>query len=295
MENKVSIDGIWYELNEETKTVAVIGYSYGEIGKELVIPTIVTSGSEKYNVTRIGDGEDYHFPDRNRFCYYGVTSITIPESVTSIGNDAFKDCTSLTTIIIPKSVTNIGNRVFWGCSNLTSIVVAKENTKYDSRNGCNAIIETSTNTLVCGCKATIIPESVTSIGDGAFGKSSLTTITIPKNVTNIGIGIFVNCSNLTSIVVAKSNTKYDSRNNCNAIIETSTNTLVCGCATTIISKGITNIGDFAFWGCSPTTITIPKSVTNIGNRAFGGAVTLLVLLSLRKILNMTLEMVVMQL
>ena len=224
----------------------------------------------------------------------GLTSITIGNSVTSIGNCAFDDCSGLTSIKIPNSVTSIGRSAFSGCSGLTSIIVDKKNPKYDSRNNCNAIIETRTNELIVGCKNTVIPGNVTSIGKSAFwGCSGLTSITIPNSVTSIGViafeycsgltsitipnsvtsigeGAFSRCSGLTSIIVDKNNPKYDSRNNCNAIIETRTNELIVGCKNTVIPGNVTSIGS-AFFGCSGlTSITIPNSVTSIGTSAFYG-------------------------
>ena len=143
----------------------------------------------------------------------------------------------MTSITIPSSVTSIGNRAFEGCSSLTSIT---------------------------------IPNSVTSIGDHAFnGCSSLTSITIPNSVTSIGEGAFRGCSGLKSMVVESGNMVYDSRENCNAIIETATNTLIAGCQNTIIPNSVTSIGEWAFLKCtSLTSITIPNSVTSIGEAAF---------------------------
>ena len=225
----------------------------------------------------------------------GLTSITIPDSVTIIGEYAFFSCTSLTSITIPDSVTSIGRGVFSGCTGLTSIAVDENNTVYDSRNNCNAIIETATNTLIFGCKNTDIPNGVTSIGNDAFGGYSgltnvtipdsvmiigeyafsgcigLTSITIPDSVTSIGESAFFCCTGLTSIAVDENNTVYDSRNNCNAIIETATNTLIFGCKNTDIPNGVTSIGNDAFGDCSGlTNVIIPDSVTSIGDRAFSG-------------------------
>ena len=97
-----------------------------------------------------------------------LKNIVIPDSVTTIGDNAFRGCENLTSIVIPDSVTSIEYQAFRNCSSLTGIVVEEENPRYDSRNNCNAIIETATNTLVCGCSTTIIPDSVTTIGCEAF-------------------------------------------------------------------------------------------------------------------------------
>ena len=266
-----------------------------------------------------------------------LTSITIPNSVTSIGFGAFDRC-SLISITIPNSVTSIGEIAFRASEFLESIFVESGNTTYDSRENCNAIIETATNTLILGCQNTVIPNSVTSVGDYAFrncssmtsieipnsvtsiGKnafsdcsslasiiipnsvesigyrafyscSSLTSITVPNSVTSIGNSAFLDCSNLTvitipnsvtsieervfsycksieSIVVESGNTTYDSRNNCNAIIETATNTLISGCQNTIIPNSVTSIGNSAFEGCKFTSITIPNNVISIVDWSF---------------------------
>ena len=178
--------------------------------KEFIIPDSVTS---------IGNG-----------VFWGctsMTSVTIPNSVTRIGEDAFWGCDGLTSVTIPNSVTRIGEDVFRGCSGLTSIVVESGNTAYDSRNGCNAIIETATNTLVVGCQSTIIPNSVMSIGSSAFAYcSSLTSVTIPNSVTSIGSSAFYGCSSLNSVTIPNS---------------------------------VTSIGDYAFFWCSDLKyVTISK-------------------------------------
>ena len=132
----------------------------------------------------------------------GCQNTVIPNSVTSIGSNAFHSCTGLTSIIIPNSVTSISASAFEGCSGLSSIVVESGNATYDSRDNCNAVIETATNTLVLGCKNTVIPNTVTSIDYGAFdGCTSLTSITIPNTVTSINKCAFYECAGLTSMSI----------------------------------------------------------------------------------------------
>ncbi|MCR5850388.1 MAG: leucine-rich repeat domain-containing protein [Bacteroidaceae bacterium] len=150
--------------------------------------------------------------------FKGNTSITSFNELqyftglTSIGGWAFYYCSGLTSITIPNNVTDIGWNVFGYCSSLISIKVEEGNTTYDSRDGCNAIIETVTNTLITGCQNTVIPNSVTSIGIYAFwGCSSLTSINIPNSVTSIGEGAFSGCSKLTSITIPESVTSIGSQ------------------------------------------------------------------------------------
>ena len=225
-----TVDGVRYSVNNDNTTVTVAGYlSDSKPTGDLNIPESVTYGGISYPVISIGDGAFNN-------CI-GLTSVTIPNSVTSIGHYAFNGCSGLTSVSIPNSVTSIGVGAFSGCSGLTSVT---------------------------------IPNAVTSIGESVFSYcSGLTSVTIPNSVTSIDDGAFGGCSALTSIKVESGNSVYDSRENCNAIIKTATNTLITGCKNTIIPNSVISIGDYAFSACSGlTSVTIPNSVTSIGYYAF---------------------------
>lgn len=195
----------------------------------------------------------------------GKGIITFDDDITVIGASAFTSCAGLTSIIIPETVTIIKQEAFHQCYSLKEIKLPNSVTSIES-----LAFATS------GLRNITIPESVTSIGSNAFmGSSALSSIYIPASVTSIELGAFAGCRALTSITVDENNLTYDSRNNCNGIIQTSTNTLLLGCLNTVIPASVTKIGIAAFNGCSLlTNITIPENVTSIEPYSFMGCTSL---------------------
>lgn len=189
-----------------------------------------------------------------------ITYEGVDYTVTSIAARAFSGCKALTSVVIPSSVTAIAPLVFDNCFNLASIKVENGNTVYDSRENCNAIIETNTNILVAGCQNSEIPNTVTEIGESAFYRCFyLNSIVIPNSVTTIGVAAFYGCS-LTEVDIPHSVTTIGDYafTNCTSL------------TSVIIPNSVTSIGVYAFGFCmSMTTVVIPGSVTSIGATAFG--------------------------
>ncbi len=233
----------------------------------------------------------------------GLVSVTIPKKVERIeyrafsgcsglksavvnasyvGEEVFRDCVNLASLTIGEDVKYMSYSAFLNCRNMETIVVDPANTEFDSRDNCNAIIKTSTGIMMFGCKNTVIPSTIGTLSTTAFHNCvGLTSIVIPKNVTNIyrisldaawsgmSSGLFYGCTNLEKIVVEEGNPKFDSRDGCNAIIETGKNQLLAGCKSTVIPDNVVAIGENAFHGCSSlTSIRIPDGVETIGSHAF---------------------------
>lgn len=216
-----------------------------------------------------------------------LTSMSLPSTLTTLDDEVFGEDWALPSLTIPAAVTSIGYGLTDGCVGLEEIVVEEGNTKYDSRNDCNAIIKTNTNTLIAGCKKTKIPNNVTTIAEWAFsGMRTMEAMKIPNSVTKLERYSFQYCQSMTDLVLPSSvtsidpsafagcvfntitvnpgNPKYDSRDNCNGIIETATNILVKGSNSTVLPDEVAVIGDGALWSCWDLKyLNIPATITRI--------------------------------
>ena len=277
---EVEIDGMKFDLETIEKQATVIAKSSGEYSGEVVIPESVVYEGTVYSVTGIGGA----FSGCS-----GLTSVTIPNSVTSIWDCAFEDCSGLTSVTIPNSVTSIGVSAFRGCSGLTSVTIGNSVTSI----GVSAFYGCS------GLTSVTIPNSVTSIGGEAFrGCSGLTSVTIPNSVTSIGDCAFEDCSGLTSVTIPNSVTSIGEYAfyYCRALTSVHISDIAAWCnidfvnsfsnplgfahhlylngeevKELVIPNGVTSIREFAFSYCYAfTSVTIPNSVTSIGESAFVG-------------------------
>jgi hypothetical protein len=266
------------------------------------IPSSVTSIGRNafyrcYELSQINFPEGLKSIGDNAFeSCYALQDIPLPSQLTKLGNYAFYYCSKITNVTIPASVTSIGRNPFRGCYNITRLIVASDNPIYDSRDNSNTIIKTSSNALITGCRTTFIPQSVRSInsyafegclglkniilpeglvtiGESAFSRcTSLESIHIPSTVTSIGYRALSNTPQLASITVEEGNVWYDSRENCNAIIDKTNNSLIAGCKNSTVPEGIVRIGSYAFQQCTGlSSITLPSTLKTISNDAFASS------------------------
>ena len=274
---KFTVDGLKYITDSNNPSnVSVTGAADETMAGALTIPSTVTYDGKTYNVTTIGYGAF-------AWCE-NITSVTISEGVTTIENDAFGNCEKLESVSIPASVTSVGEYLFLHSDALKTITVADDNTVYDSREGCNAIIETSTNTLVRACNTTVIPSSVTAIGQRAFfSLGGLTSITIPNHVTTIDYGAFYGCKNLVSVTIGDRVTDipwscFSECKNLETItlgngVQSIGNSAFNNCSKleTInfaVDSHLTFIDGYAFYNCGLKSVTLPNSVTTLGETIF---------------------------
>lgn len=328
------VDGIYYNYNDDGISVIVtakdVNYSWLVYKDVVSVPEQVTYGGMTYTVTGVDDKAFYSCQSLkgvelpSSITVIGVNafascpklqSVNLPSALTAIGDSAFLNDRSLSVVALGPNVTFIGRNAYTGCSGMVDISVDPGNPAYDSRESCNAIIQSSTSTLLYGCKNTTIPSTVTAIGDNAFlfgtapsslvipgtiksiGDdafmycSGLTDVTLTDGVERLGARAFSHCTSLMSmsfpaslsfigaeafsgcwslieIVVDEANPTYDSRGGCNALIESATGTLMLGCQNTVMPQGITAIGPSSFAWSRITAVNIPEGVTTIGDYAF---------------------------
>ena len=275
-------NGIFYNVTSHAaRTVEVTfkgnshdEYQYEYNAGEITIPPTVTNNGREFKVTAIA-GKTFMNPY--------ISNVKIPCGVTTLADSALYGCLLNDTVRIPKSVTSIGEVAIYPMCYIKGYVVEGENPVYDSRNGCNALIETATNTLVAGCANTVIPAGITAVAANAFmGVDELAAIDIPASVQSIGENAFVRCG-IKEIVLPDGITELQQytfqycTNLCKIALPESLTTIGlaalshCAFVELAIPDGVTTIGQYAF-DCNKMLekVVIGKGVRSIGDFAFDG-------------------------
>lgn len=253
----VEIDGIMYNINAKTGLTEVVANPSHQYKGDIVIPETITYEDKEYTVTAIGESA---FFQRN------ITSITFPNSITSVGRAAFYCCSLLDSVVLPEKVTVIGDMLFANCTSLRRVVIPEGLTLIDNSafNSCHSL------------DSLIIPNSVTRIEDWAFaGCKGLTYVEMSRGLTYVGRGAFGDCGALKTVIIPDlSSWSMINFGDYNSNPLTTTKTLKINneeIRDLVIPDDVTYIGDYAFRGCtSITSVTMGENVTKIGTSAFYG-------------------------
>lgn len=251
--------GFFYNYSS-LKTIRIPG-SVTTIGKGAFYGCSSLEEVEFDNVDRItfGDKGDKVFYDCS-----SLKSIELPNQMTAIGNSFFEGCSSLKSVTIPNTVKSIGDCAFLGCASLETIKIPNSVTSMGNEPfaGCTSL------------KAFVVPDSIRKLTPNFFRQcSGLEYVFVSRSVERIYETAFYRCPNIKRVVVDSCNQKYDSRDNCNAIIETATNNLLLGFSTTKIPNTVRSIGDGAFLQCTGLkAISFPNLLRSIGAGAFSSCI-----------------------
>lgn len=304
------VDGIFYNILESNSEVEVTDSYYNTYGNPwggpaIQIPETVEYMKRTFTVTAIGKEAFMCVNGRHNTCagvylpktikrigekaFYSfyLYDIDLPDGLESIGEQAFVD-TKLTSITIPSSVKEIGIGAFRGIVSLANIQVEGDNAIYDSRDNCNAIIETNTNTIIAGCANTMVPSNIKHLADWAFAHSQFEEVSLPNGIESIGASCFSNCDKLKHLDIPSSVTSIgeDAFFACKRI-----ESIMLPLDITKINKGtfefceqlksieipisVRSLGKVCFDGCiSLQEIVIPDGVESIGERVFAGCTNL---------------------
>ena len=257
----IEVDDIYYNiLNSNQVEVTYLNswdVSHYPGLKSLTLPESILHDATYYQVVGIGS-------NAFRSCD-SLQSVVLPSTLRYIGDEAFYNCSLLDSVLIPRSVDSIGVRIFAKCVSLTSLSVAEGNTRYDSRNSSNVIVETASNTLIAGCQTSVIPRSIEHIADWAFwGCNHLNSLNIPSNVQSIGNNSFLDCDSITSIL-------WNAKDYPDVLTEENSpfENIKQQITSFVIGDSVAHVINYLCYGMSNLqTVTIGKEVLSFGEYTF---------------------------